>query len=245
MDRKNFFLYLLPAIPIICLGVTLIVFVFSLEYDAYSSTFPTATATVNPTATVATTGTPQSIATIHPTPVTTAMPSISLETDKERERFFNVIKDVALVVAASIITFSSSYIGGLIQSNLQKQQETRTERRDQVKRYKNYLEWIFKTGQRKYLLDGPMHWLQQFLPKQGKVFEITDITIEKAFADMPLAFGLQALENEGLQREFDTLVIVALGYLAQVKNGEKPDLKTINEKYNKVIKDLNEYAENG
>lgn len=240
MDRRNLFLYVLPALPILCLGIALLVFIFSPEYNTYSSTFPTSTLPASPTSTDVTTGTPPPIAAVQPTPVPTGSSSMSPDIEKERERFFNVVKDVALVVAASIITFSSSYVGGLIQSTLQKQQEKRSERRTQVKKYKDYLEWIFNTGQRKDLLDR-IPALKRLLPNQGRAFDIDETTFQRAVTDMPPALGLQALD-EDLQREFDDLVVEALDYLTKVAHGEKPNYKTINEKYNKVMKALDAYA---
>ena len=251
IDRKTFFLYLLAALPILCLGVTMLVFIFSLEYESYNSTFPTSTSL--PTDTVIPDGTliPNSTADAQPVTAPTSAPIVNstptvLASDIEarRERFLVIFKDIALVIAASIITFSSSYIGGLMQSQQQREGENRQERREQTRRYKEYLETILKMGQRKNLLEK-IPGLRNYLPKQGREVELTEGAVLKMVNDMPLALGLRALEDEGLQEKFDEAVSEAIIYLIRIAKNKEPDYATMNEKYNTVVKALKKYANEG
>jgi len=248
MHLNKFRTYLplfLPILPIICIGVALLFFAVSIEFGRpqISQVMPTTPATlaVGATATIgaqtAEVGTPAFPTVTAPASAPAAFAWLN------REQVVTALKDISLVVASGIITLTSVYIVGLIQSVTKQEEEMREKRRTRTRHYEEYIHWLLKIGQHSDLLEKYPD-LKQILPEKGRKFIISEETIQEVIENMPLAYDLFPIDDMDLKNAVNSALDAAIGVITDIYSGREPDYSDVRTKYIQALKELENYEKN-
>jgi hypothetical protein len=234
MNFKRFIRYTLPVIPILCLGITLVVFAVTTNINPLLSRFDDTSSyqeTITPG--ISSTG----VSTQIPSSPTSqpAQPEVNLE----KLDWVSTFRDISLIVATGIITLSSIYIGGYVQALIQREQEVRSERRSRTAEYKSYLTWLMKVCQRGDMIKRYDNLKDQFPSLRNH--EISNKVMDEVFDKMPLAWELSGLEDDRSREAFDAALNACIDFIIDLREGNNPDHELVRKKCHQAIKTLDKY----
>jgi hypothetical protein len=152
---------------------------------------------------------------------------------------WKALRDILLVLASGIITLTSAFLGGMIQSTLTREKEKRDLRHSRAQQYRDYLEWLLKLGQHAELVDNNPE-LRKKLPNSGKQFKITPEIRQMVIERMPLAWELCVLDSDAqivVDKAFDN----AFAYLMSIDGSERPNYDIVRQSYREALDVLDKY----
>jgi len=225
MNIQRFIRYTLPILPILCLGLALLTFVVSTDFGANLFTSGKATPTTSTVVPTVISGASANTTPGSPTqqPTPTSSPTAQSTSSSDREKTITTLKDLFIVVSTGIITLSSVYLGGFVQTLVQGEQEIRNERRKRTQEYKDYLNKLEKTCQLGNLAQ-PSSKLRKNFPLLGE-YEISEKIMTDLFEQMPSAWELSGLVNPRAREAFDQALDACFYFIAEVREGNIPDKK--------------------